>query len=141
MIDNFILHPQLAKDTFFLVDWPLSSVLLMNDQQYPWFILVPRKAAITELYQLAFADQQQLLRELNWMSQVLQDCRPDKLNIAALGNVVSQLHVHIVARFKTDPVWPKPIWGALPAKPYTENEVHEIITHYQHRVLAVHVVD
>ena len=135
MTNNFILHEQLAKDTIHLLNWPLSQVLLVNDQQYPWLILVPRVPAICELYQLEFSQQQQLLQEINWASKaLLQHCQPDKLNIAALGNVVPQLHIHVVARFRVDSAWPKPIWGAVAAKPYRPSQLDRIISQYQQRL-------
>lgn len=92
----------------------------MNDCTYPWLILVPRRPEIQEIFQLGEADRAQLLRESTQLSQVLHSvCRPDKLNIAALGNVVAQLHLHHVARYHTDPAWPAPIWGKAPAVPYS----------------------
>lgn len=129
MVKQFILHEQLAKETFHLVNWPLCEVLLMNDANYPWLILVPRVLAVYELYQLDLAQQQQLLVEINAASKALLCCQADKLNVAALGNVVSQLHVHIIARFKNDAAWPKPIWGVVPAKPY--EQLPAIITRYR----------
>jgi diadenosine tetraphosphate (Ap4A) HIT family hydrolase len=130
MAKSFILHPQLTKDTIHLLDWPLCKVLLMNDQQYPWLILVPQRAELQEFYQLELTDQHQLLQELNWASWTLNNCRPDKLNIATLGNVVPQLHFHVIARFKTDPAWPKPVWGVTHAKPYIMGQQDNIISQY-----------
>lgn len=119
----FELHPQLAQDCTALADWPLCRVLLMNDANYPWLILVPRRAGAREIFELPEADQVQLLRESSHLARGLaQVFHADKLNIAALGNMVPQLHVHHIARFRTDPAWPKPVWGQAPARPYTEAE-------------------
>ncbi len=113
------LHPRLAGDCLLLGQMPLSRLLLMNDSRYPWFILVPDREGISEIHELAWDDQQQLLTESMTLSRAMSAAfRPDKLNIAALGNVVPQLHVHHVARYRNDPVWPAPVWGALPAKAY-----------------------
>lgn len=115
----FELHTQLVKDCVEVGDLPLCRVLLMNDAQYPWLILVPRRAEITELFELPHIDQQQLLDEISHVSSTLAGhYRADKMNIAALGNVVAQLHVHIIARFKNDAAWPRPVWGVAPAIPY-----------------------
>ena len=119
----FELHARLAADTFALGDFPLCRLLLMNDAHYPWFILVPRRAGAREIYELAEPDQQQLLRESGALSRaVMAAFGGDKLNVAALGNVVPQLHVHHVVRSARDPAWPKPVWGALPPRPYTDAE-------------------
>ena len=120
---GFGLHERLAADTVVLGDFALCRLLLMNDAQYPGFILVPRRAGAREIYQLDEQDQQALLRESAALSRAAMDAfRGDKLNVAALGNVVPQLHVHHVVRHAGDPAWPRPVWGALPARPYTEAE-------------------
>ncbi len=116
MID---LHPQLEKDCFTLGHFPLSRLLLLDDSNYPWFILLPERENITEIFQLSDTDQQQLMLESSYFSHVLvQTFNADKINIAALGNVVPQLHIHHIARFRNDVSWPAPVWGAVPAKPY-----------------------
>lgn len=121
MSGDFVLHERLAADTVALGDFPLCRLLLMNDAQYPWFILVPRRAGVREIYQLSDADQQQLLRESCALSRAAMDAfRGDKLNVAALGNLVPQLHLHHVVRFAGDRAWPRPVWGAHPARPYGE---------------------
>lgn len=140
MVNAFTLHAQLAKDTIVLLDWPLCKVLLMNDSQYPWLILVPRRLAIKEIYQLEFTDQQQLLQEINAASQALLNCQPDKLNVAALGNQVAQLHVHVIARFKSDLAWPKLVWGATPAKPYAVTQLDKIVGQYQQWLTKFHAM-
>lgn len=123
----FTLHPQLSNDCIVLVDLPLSRLLLCNDSTFPWFILVPRLSDVQDIYQLGWQDQQQLLNESSLLSELLiQEFSGDKMNVAALGNVVPQLHVHHIVRFKDDPCWPKPIWGQLPLKPYKEAELATI---------------
>ena len=116
---NFDLHPRLAADTFVVGDLPLCRVLLMNDTQYPWTILVPRQNGLRELHELHESDLQRYWRESMQLSQVLmREFRGDKLNVAALGNMVPQLHIHHVVRFQGDPAWPAPVWGKHPAQPY-----------------------
>lgn len=113
------LHPQLMNDTLLVGEMPRSRLLLINDAQYPWCILVPRIAGAKELHRLNDADQLQVLRESVALSRAMEVVfKPHKMNIAALGNVVPQLHIHHIARYKTDPAWPAPVWGKLPAKPY-----------------------
>ena len=126
---TFSLHPQLKADTIAIADLPLCRLLLANDNHYPWTILVPRRDNVRETYELAEQDQLQLMAESNALCQTLvRLCSPDKLNIAALGNMVPQLHIHHIARFKTDEAWPAPVWGAVTAAPYTEQEVSSIKT-------------
>ncbi len=117
------LHPQLAQDTIAVTSLPLCDVLLMDDARYPWLILVPRLSGISELHRLEPQDQQALLAESGRCADALERLYcPDKLNVGALGNVVPQLHWHIVARFHDDPAWPGPVWGHSPAHPYTAEE-------------------
>jgi diadenosine tetraphosphate (Ap4A) HIT family hydrolase len=124
---TFTLHPQLAHDCFELADFPLCKLLLCNDSAYPWFILVPKVNDIKDVYQLDWQQQQQLLNESSLLSElVMQVFDGDKMNVAALGNVVEQLHVHHVVRYKTDVSWPKPIWGQQELTPYTEAELAEL---------------
>lgn len=116
----FKLHPQLAQDTHWVLDLPLSQLLLMNDSRYPWLILVPRRNGVREIYELNSDERQQLWAESDLISRALQALfQPDKLNIAALGNVVEQLHVHHIARFRTDAAWPAPVWGKFPPESYS----------------------
>lgn len=117
----FSLDSQLAADTYLVGRFSLSVVLLAKDANYPWCILVPERDDIREIHHLSQTDQIQLMKESSTLASVMESLfTPDKMNIAAIGNKVSQLHVHHVARFKTDAVWPKPIWGAAPAKVYDE---------------------
>jgi diadenosine tetraphosphate (Ap4A) HIT family hydrolase len=119
MKSPFSLHPQLAADTVPVGDLPLSRVLLANDANYPWLILVPRRAGITELIDLNAADRRQLTSETDTAARVLKSITEcEKLNVAALGNVVAQLHVHVIGRRHSDKAWPKPVWGAAPAIAY-----------------------
>jgi diadenosine tetraphosphate (Ap4A) HIT family hydrolase len=114
------LHPQLEKDCLLVGRFTLCRLLLMRDANYPWFILVPDREGIREIFQLDETDQVQLLRESSRLSAVLVErFRADKLNIAALGNLVPQLHLHHVVRYRDDPAWPAPVWGRLPVCPYT----------------------
>jgi diadenosine tetraphosphate (Ap4A) HIT family hydrolase len=113
------LHPQLAKLTTVVGDLALSRVLLENDSTYPWLILVPRMAGVSEIIDLDPNEQVQLLGEIDAASRALKAVATfEKLNIAALGNMVKQLHVHVLGRSSTDPTWPKPVWGLAPAVPY-----------------------
>jgi len=121
--ESFSLHPQLAADTFLVTDLRLCRVLLMNDAQYPWLIAVPRVPGLTELDELTPPETTVFMAESRQLLAALRSLyTPDKLNIAALGNMVPQLHIHHVARFKTDAAWPRPIWGVHPAVAYTEAE-------------------
>lgn len=123
----FTLDPTLQKDCHDLGSFPLCRLLLSNNKSYPWFILVPQREGITEIHHLEPADREQFWKESvllsNWLEEVYA---ADKLNVAALGNVVSQLHVHHIARYRNDPVWPKPIWGIVETVPYTVKEIESI---------------
>ena len=131
------LHPQLARDTAPVGDLSLCRILLMNDTNYPWLLLVPRQSGLVELIDLSEADQAQLMTEIACVSRGLRVVAPcDKLNVAIIGNVVPQLHVHIIARRRTDPGWPKPVWGLLPPRTYAPAELNRLISelHHQFRV-------
>jgi diadenosine tetraphosphate (Ap4A) HIT family hydrolase len=123
----FQLDERLQNDTIVMGDFSMSRLLLMNDSTYPWFILVPRRKDVTEVYQLDEQDQQELWQESallgRWMSSAFEFA---KLNIGALGNVVSQLHIHHVGRRHNDPCWPGPMWGQHPPKPYAPEEIEKI---------------
>ena len=128
----FILHPRLAADTAAISDWPLSRVLLMNDKRYPWIVLVPRRADVSEVFDLDEAARVALTNEITRVSQRLKAWAKarggcDKINIGMIGNIVPQLHVHIVARTKTDAAWPAPVWGKGEAMPYSAAELAETI--------------
>lgn len=124
---EFSLDPQLKADTVHLGDFPLSHLLLMNDSNYPWFILVPRRAGVTEIYHLGEKDRYQLMRESAALAENLADLfAARKMNVANLGNVVAQLHVHVIVRKENDPAWPGPVWGKVPAKLYSADELARI---------------
>lgn len=111
------LHPQLERDTSPVGDLALSRVVAINDAEFPWLVLVPRRLGAVEVADLDVADAARLMDEIATVSRALRDVTTcDKINIAAIGNVVPQLHVHIVARWKTDPLWPKPVWGHATAR-------------------------
>ena len=127
------LHPQLEKDCIPLGEFALCTLLLLDDANYPWFILLPDRDGITELHQLNTEDQQQFLKESMHLSRCLEDVfKPDKLNIAALGNVVPQLHIHHIARFKSDACWPKPVWGSVSPIPYTSEQIIQMKAELHH---------
>lgn len=127
--DAFTLDPQLARDTFLVTDLRLCRVLLMNDRHYPWLIAVPRIPGLTELDELTPVESSHWVEESRHILAALRTLyRPDKLNVAALGNVVAQLHIHHIARFRTDPAWPKPVWGVHPPAPYADAERDEALT-------------
>ncbi len=115
----FALAPQLAADTIPVGDLKLSSVLLMDDARFPWFILVPRRPGASELTDLTAEEAAVLMGEIRIAVRVMLDmAKPDKVNVAALGNVVSQLHLHVVGRFRSDRAWPGPVWGHGTRAPY-----------------------
>ncbi len=125
----FNLDSRLQNDTLLVGDLPLSRVLLMNDSQFPWVILVPRVENLADVIDLPAVDQQQLWLESAWISEVLRSLyAPFKLNVAAIGNVVRQLHVHHIARFESDACWPQPVWGRQPAIAYSVEEAERRVT-------------
>lgn len=131
------LHPQLADDTIPLGDLVLSRLLISKDANYPWLILVPRRAGCIEVIDLNPAEQMQLIGEIDRVARALKEVtRCDKLNIAALGNVVLQLHVHIIARRTTDPAWPKPVWGAAPPRVYDRRELDRLTAALREKILT-----
>jgi diadenosine tetraphosphate (Ap4A) HIT family hydrolase len=122
------LHPQLARDTVAVGDLPLSRVLVINDANYPWLLLVPRRNGVSEMIDLDEVEQAQLWTEIARTGRALKELTGcDKLNIAALGNVVPQLHVHIIARRSGDAAWPKPVWGAAPPLAHDKSELERFI--------------
>lgn len=130
----FALDSRLEQDTFALGDFPLCRLLLSKDANYPWFILVPRRAEISEIFQLDDNDRQQFWKETDFLSKTLSDCfAADKMNVAALGNVVSQLHMHVIVRRRTDVAWPAPVWGKVHAIEYSTDQLNDL----RQRVKAV----
>lgn len=128
MNPEFELHTQLEKDCTVVGELALSKLLLMNDAHYPWLVLVPMRKSKREWYELDESDQQQLLHEANALAKFLQQkTGAKKMNIGALGNMVPQLHVHVIARFENDAAWPAPVWGKAPAVAYDEKNLAEMI--------------
>ena len=127
-MSNWQLHPQLADDTTPVIELPLCEVRLMDDANHPWLVLVPRVAGITEIIDLDPAQRLQLSEEIDTACRALRTLfKPDKLNVAALGNMVPQLHMHVIARYRSDIAWPRPVWGAANARPYAPEELIERI--------------
>ena len=125
---TFVLDPRLKADTQHLAALPLCDVLLMDDARYAWLILVPRLAGCTEILDLPEAGRAQLWQEINQIAAVLRGAVPcDKLNIGALGNIVRQLHVHVIARNEGDAAWPGPVWGQGVAKRYGDAQLQSIM--------------
>ena len=126
---EFVLHPRLAADTAFIADWPLSRVLLMNDARFPWLILVPRRDGLSELHDLTSADAGVLTVEIRRAGAKLKELTDAaKINTAALGNQVPQLHIHVIARQAGDPAWPGPVWGHGAPTAYTPQAQGEFIS-------------
>jgi len=124
----FELHPTLKADTHIIGEFPLCLALLMNNSHVPWVILVPKRVGLRELYELSATDQQLAFAESLTVSQALMaEFKGDKLNTAAIGNMVAQLHLHHIVRFRHDPVWPQPVWGNLAAKPYTKTTCQQML--------------
>jgi diadenosine tetraphosphate (Ap4A) HIT family hydrolase len=122
------LHPQLAKDTIDIGDLPLSRVLVIKDANYPWLLLVPRREGAVEIIDLDEVAQAQLMTEITRVSRAVKEItKCDKLNVAALGNMVPQLHIHIIARRTSDVAWPRPVWGVAPPVPHDAQEVESFI--------------
>lgn len=132
----FQLAPELAHSTIELAEWPLCKVLFKNEKNFVWFLLVPCRENSVELTDLSNADQQQLLTEINRLSHIIQtEFKPDKMNVATIGNQVPQLHVHVVGRYKTDPLWPESIWQSkYQASPYDTQSLEDIITNLKEMV-------
>ena len=129
---TFVLHPRLTVDTASVADWSLSRVLLMNDKRYPWIVLVPRRADVTELFDLDEAALTTLTDEIARISRKLKAWAErhggcDKINVGMIGNIVPQLHVHIVARTKSDTAWPAPVWGRGEPVPYEAVELERTV--------------
>lgn len=121
---RFEIQPTLLSNSAKIIDWSLSTLLLKNEGNYRWFLLVPRRDGVTEITDLAADDQLQLMREINSLSNVIQSVfDTDKLNVASIGNQVPQLHVHVVGRFKHDPLWPESIWQANYKPEYLDDEI------------------
>lgn len=117
----------LVESSFVLTELPLSTLLVSNDKQYPWFILVPRVADVKDIHEMDWEDQLQFLNESSMLSELLMEIyQGEKMNVAALGNICPQLHVHHIVRYKDDIAWPGPVWGAHPAVVYSEEELERL---------------
>tara|TARA_X000000368_G_scaffold400194_1_gene371849 strand:+ start:488 stop:901 length:414 start_codon:yes stop_codon:yes gene_type:complete len=135
---SFILDDRLKADTFFVGDLPLSRVLLMNNAHFPWVILVPRIEGISELFQLTEVDLVTFHRESNYFLEAMSSAyNADKMNIASLGNIVSQLHTHVIVRYKSDEAWPSPVWSFQETKKYEDalakieiDKLVQLVDHY-----------
>ena len=133
----FQLHSRLAEDSIVIGRFDLSLLLLSKDANYPWCILVPQVEDVFEIYHLSEEEQMQLMRESCRLSEVMTSVfDAHKMNVAALGNVVRQLHVHHIARFEEDPAWPQPIWGKLPATSYSTDKLVERIKRLQNALVG-----
>lgn len=123
----FELAPEFERDSLWIADWPLCQLRLQNDANYPWFILIPRRVAMVEIIDLTEVDRAQLWHESAYLSEFLRaNFQAKKLNIAALGNVVPQLHMHHIVRYETDIAWPAPVWGKTAACPYSETALLQL---------------
>ncbi|MGY4305557.1 diadenosine tetraphosphate (Ap4A) HIT family hydrolase [Bradyrhizobium sp. USDA 4369] len=129
------LHPQLAKDTIDIGDLPLSRALVIKDANYPWLLLVPRREGAVEIIDLDEVAQAQLMTEITRVSRAVKEItKCDKLNVAALGNMVPQLHIHIIARRTSDVAWPRPVWGVAPPLPHDAQEVQQFISAVRRKI-------
>ncbi|WAB96960.1 MULTISPECIES: HIT domain-containing protein [Pseudomonas] len=123
----FEMDLRLQQDSLVLGDFPLCRLLLSKDANYPWFILVPKRAGVSELFDLSPDDQAQLWKETTCLAEALKtEFAADKMNVATLGNVVSQLHMHVIVRRHGDAAWPAPVWGKVPAVEYGPGQVDAI---------------
>jgi diadenosine tetraphosphate (Ap4A) HIT family hydrolase len=129
------LSSQLKKDTIDIGDLPLSRVLIIKDAHYPWLLLVPRRPDIIEIIDLTEVEQAQLMTEVSRVARALKEVtKCDKLNIAALGNLVPQLHIHVIARRSGDAAWPRPVWGVMPPLPHDAGEVQNFISALRRKI-------
>ena len=125
---SFALHPDIIRDTVEVARLPLCRVALMNDSTYPWLVLSPMLPGLRDFHDVPAPHHGTLMGEITRASRALQQVyAPDKINVAALGNVTPQLHIHIIARFASDPAWAKPVWGVVPMKPYEPAAMGETI--------------
>jgi len=127
-MSDFVLHSKLAADTFKVLSLEVSQLLLMNDARYPWLILVPQVASMRDLHNLSVLQYQAVSNEIAQVSEVLESVtQAHKMNVGALGNMVPQLHIHIIARQTNDAAWPAPVWGVGEAQPYSQDAAKTLI--------------
>ncbi|MBT6556906.1 MAG: HIT domain-containing protein [Gammaproteobacteria bacterium] len=127
-MNDFILHSKLAADTFEVLSLEVSQLLLMNDARYPWLILVPQVSGMRDLHNLSTKQYQAVTQEIVQVSEVLESlAQAHKMNVGALGNMVPQLHIHIIARQTNDAAWPAPVWGVGEAQPYSQDAAKTLI--------------
>jgi len=133
---TFTLHKQLAADTIHVIDLAVCKVLLMNNQHFPWLILVPMRGDLREIYDLDDVDYAVAMREIREITKIFSQLTgADKMNVATLGNIVSQLHIHIIARFKNDPIFPKPVWNfEQPTKPYSPEQAEKMLHNLRKKI-------
>ena len=132
MNSSFHLHPQLKKDSIHIQDFTLCQLRIINDRRFPWCVLVPKIANIKEIWDLNQQQQLLLYTESMTVVKLLEtQFNPDKINIASIGNVVPQLHIHHIARYESDSAWPKPVWGFEKAVSYTKEQQQEIVARLQ----------
>jgi diadenosine tetraphosphate (Ap4A) HIT family hydrolase len=131
-MNTFTIDDRLLKSTEWVADLSLCRLFLQNDTRYPWFVLVPHIADVTEMYQLLDADQAQLMTEISLISRYLkEELSVHKVNVGALGNVVPQLHIHVLGRDPNDATWPNPVWGVGTIEPYSHEALHEYVQRSQ----------
>ncbi|MFA5354248.1 MAG: HIT family protein [Thermodesulfovibrionales bacterium] len=131
----FSIHERLKADTLEITRLGLSRLLLMNDSSLPWLILVPEREGVTEIHQLSADDRSSLMEEIALASRMIQTLyAPDKINVGALGNLVPQLHIHVIGRYRTDRAWPGPIWGTGPVVPYSEEEKEAVLRRFREAI-------
>ncbi|TLP45971.1 HIT domain-containing protein [Cohaesibacter sp. CAU 1516] len=136
-MSQFTLDPQLGADSLPLLELDLCTLRVMNDATYPWILMVPKQAGLAELIDLSIEDQHRLTDEIRAVSTALQAVtKCDKLNVAALGNMVRQLHIHVIARFEGDAAWPGPVWGKVPAVAYDEMDGNALIADMKRAIMA-----
>jgi len=132
---TFQLHPRLEQDCIFIGRFNLCRLLMMNDSQYPWFILVPEIADLSEIYQLTKPERELLLEESCFLAENLAVLyNADKMNVATIGNLVPQLHIHHIVRYQTDKAWPAPVWGKFAAVPYSEQQIADTLSRIRGRL-------
>jgi len=132
----FTLHPLLAADTIEIATWGVSRVRLMKDANYPWLLLIPARAGLTGMHQLNAADATTVMSEISLASRALDMIyTPARINVAALGNVVPQLHIHVIARFEDDPAWPGPVWGTGLAQDYSDEKLQRTLASVKQALL------